>query len=80
MHTSPGMPACVLTCIPMQAHIEEEPCTPIWHTDVQACSLHAHTPQGQGFPDPGALTPVIQMHTSLQGCRCHTCGGKLSAL
>lgn len=53
---------------PMRAHIEEEPCTLIWYTDVQACSLHAHTPQGQRCPSLSTLTPVTRTHipTGLQ--------------
>lgn len=62
MHTSPGTPTCVLTRTPMQAHIVKKPCSPTWHTDVQACSLHAHTPQGQGCPDPSALTCDMSVH------------------
>lgn len=59
MHTSPH----VYSDKAMQAHIMKGPCSLLWHTDVQACSLHGYTPRSQGCPDPGALTLVTGMHT-----------------
>lgn len=57
----------------MRAHSEEEPCMPIWYTDVRACSPHAHTPQGQGgqgCPGPSIRTPMTNTHI-LTGLQTH---------